>query len=96
MKRSELVEALRERNPNLDKRDGSRIVADVFDIMYKALMNREDVPLLHIGILRSVVAKARTCTNPHTRQQMEVPPKDTVRFKMSKKLKDDLLFTQAK
>lgn len=54
------------------------------------LMEGEKVHLNGVGVLEPVVKKARVCTNPITHEKINVPEKNSVKFKPSKKFIDDL------
>ncbi|MDP9728281.1 HU family DNA-binding protein [Alicyclobacillus sp. TC] len=64
-----------------------RVVQALIETMSDAVSQGERVPLVPFGIFEPVERAARLCRNPKTGEFMEVPAYQSVRFKLSKKLK---------
>ena len=66
------------------------VVSCLFEQVEQAVKNETPVAMGSLGTLKVVRRKARTCRNPQTGEQMQVPEKVTVRFKPSSALSREL------
>ncbi len=90
MTRSELIEKIAERNPNLSLKDIEKIVATVFDEITDALANGDRVELRGFGAFSTKERKPRDGRNPRTGESVTVDSKVVPYFKTGKKLRDML------
>lgn len=86
MTRSELINRLSERNPNLYHRDVERIVTTVFDEISNALSRGDRVELRGFGTFFTKKRDSRQGRNPRTGDAVEVDAKVVPFFKTGKKL----------
>lgn len=90
MTKSELIQYLAERNPNLYLRDLERIVDTIFDEITAALARGERVELRGFGAFSVKSREARTGRNPRTGESVKVAAKHLPFFKTGKELRDHL------
>lgn len=90
MTKSELIQILAEKNPNLYVRDLERIVEAIFDEMTAALARGDRVELRGFGAFSVKKRAARTGRNPRTGQSVQVEAKNLPFFKTGKELRDHL------
>ncbi len=90
MTRSELIEKIAERNPNLSLKDVEKIVATVFDEITDALASGDRVELRGFGAFSTKQRKPREGRNPRTGESVTVDSKVVPYFKTGKKLRDML------
>ena len=59
-------------------------------VIEKALLKGEDVKIGDVGILKTVDVGEKVGRNPQTGKAMKIPPHKTVRFRISKMLKEKM------
>ena len=89
MSRSKLIRKLKEKNPNLSKREIEIILDNFSESIEKSLTDNRKVELRGFGtfFLKKIKEKFAS-RNPKTGELIYVPEKNKVRFRASKKLKD--------
>jgi integration host factor subunit beta len=87
MTKSELIAAVAERI-DVPKSRADSIVNAVFDSMKQALVADERIELRGFGSFSIREYQARTGRNPRTGEEVDVPPKKSVHFKVGKELKE--------
>ena len=87
MTKSELVEMVAERM-DVSRKRAESIVNAVFDSMKQALLDDERVELRGFGSFSIRNYEGRTGRNPRTGEEVEVPPKKSVHFKVGKELRE--------
>lgn len=90
MTKSELIQRLAEKNPNLYLRDIERIVDTVFDQISEALVQGDRVELRGFGAFSIKHRDARMGRNPRTGESVHVPAKRLPFFKAGKALREEL------
>jgi len=90
MTKSELIQNLSERNPQLMLRDIERIVDSFFDEITDALIRGDRVELRGFGAFSIKHRDARTGRNPRTGETVEVAAKRMPFFKTGKALREKL------
>ena len=90
MTKSELIQYLAEKNPNLYLRDLERIVDTIFDEVTAALARGERVELRGFGAFSVKERDARVGRNPRTGDSVKVSAKRLPFFKTGKELRDHL------
>lgn len=73
---------------NLTKKDATTYVKFVVDEVVASLANNDTVDLSGLGKFTITERKARKGINPFTKEEIDIPASNAVRFKPSKSLKD--------
>ena len=81
MKRSELIDALRERFPQLTPEDTKHCVKAILDAMIEALTRNDRIEIRGFGSFRLNYRQPRTGRNPMTGEKVSVPAKYSPHFK---------------
>ncbi|HEY8530424.1 MAG TPA: HU family DNA-binding protein [Paenibacillaceae bacterium] len=87
MNKSELIARVAERT-DMSKKDVTRAVDAVFDIISEALQNGEKVQLVGFGNFEVRERSARRGRNPQTGEEIEIPAGKVPAFRPGKALKD--------
>ena len=66
------------------------IVDAVLKEIYRGILENEKVTFRDFGAFHKVQRRARLATNPYSGEEVKVPAKTVISFKMSQKLKRDL------
>lgn len=90
MTKSELIQRLADKNPQLLQRDIERIVGTIFEEITKALAKGHRVELRGFGAFSIKKREARQGRNPRTGATVSVASKTTPFFKTGKQLRDRL------
>ncbi|MES2907186.1 MAG: integration host factor subunit beta [Pseudomonadota bacterium] len=88
MIKSELIEEIAAKNPNLYQRDVEQIVNTVLDVITDALTRGDRVELRGFGTFSVKERPARTGRNPRTGATVQVEAKRLPAFKPGKELKE--------
>ena len=88
MNKSDLILKILESDPNLFKKDASKIVNVFFDTISEAISRGERVELRGFGVFDVKVREARIARNPKNGQAVAVPAKKVPFFRMGKDMKD--------
>lgn len=86
--RSELIESLAQRYPQLTQADTKLVVTTLLDAMTRALSNGERIEIRGFGSFSVGYRKARKGRNPATGVSVQVPGKHVVRWKAGKEMRD--------
>jgi DNA-binding protein HU-beta len=86
--KSQIATAIAEKN-NLPKRQAVEILETIADLAYKNAKNSFTLPGL--GKLVLVNRKARIGRNPATGEEIKIPAKKVVKFRVAKACKDAVL-----
>lgn len=90
MTRSELVERIAAKMPNLTIREIDGIVNVIFSKLTSALANGDRVEIRGFGAFSVRTRKPRIAINPKNKTKVSVPEKHIVHFKTGKELHDRL------
>lgn len=90
MTRSELVQKLAEKHPDLFLRDIENVVETFFSAVGDALVDGDRVEIRGFGTFSLKRRDPRTGRNPRTGEQVEIEGKSLPYFKAGKALKDRL------
>lgn len=90
MTKSELVEKIASKMPNLTIRDVDKIVSVIFQRLVKALADGDRVEIRGFGAFSVRSRKPRVAINPKNKKSVNVPEKRLVHFKTGKELHDRL------
>ena len=88
MNKSDLILKILETEPNLFKKDASKIVNVFFDTISEAISKGERVELRGFGVFDVKVREARIARNPKNGEAVAVPEKKVPFFRMGKDMKD--------
>ena len=83
--KSKLLKQLADNYPNFLRKDLSKLLDITLNEIENSLKKGERVELRDIFTLETKIQKARISKNPKTNEEVKVPEKKTVQFKMSKK-----------
>jgi integration host factor subunit beta len=86
--RSELVEKIAAKMPNLTIRDIDRIVSVIFDKMSESLAKGDRIELRGFGAFSLHKRNPRIAMNPKNKQKVSVPARNIIHFKTGKELHD--------
>ncbi len=86
MTKSELIERIAAKMPNLTIKDIENIVSVIFDKLTSALANGDRVEIRGFGAFSIRTRKPRIAINPKNKNKVEVPSKNIVHFKTGKEL----------
>jgi len=84
--RSELIEKIAAKMPNLTVKDVESIVSVVFEKLTSALASGDRVEIRGFGAFSVRTRKPRIAINPKNKTKVEVPSKNIVHFKTGKEL----------
>lgn len=87
---NEVAELLEGTEFELKKKDLTVVIDTVFDAIYNALLNGEEVTLGALGKLTTVERAARKGRNPSDGTEIEIPATVVPKYKPSKTIKNDL------
>ena len=88
MNKSDLILKILESEPNLFKKDASKIVNVFFDTISDAISKGERVELRGFGVFDVKHREARIARNPKNGEPVAVPAKKVPFFRMGKEMKD--------
>jgi DNA-binding protein HU-beta len=88
LSKSQIAAAVAEKN-GLTKKQAGEIIESIVDLAYKNAKNSFTLPGL--GKLVLVNRKARIGRNPATGEQIQIPAKRVVKFRVAKAAKDAIL-----
>ena len=90
MSKSQMLAALADKT-GLSKKDVAALMDAMTEMAYKEVKGAGEFTLPGIGKLVKVNRKARMGRNPATGQEIHIPAKTVVKFRVSKAAKDALL-----
>lgn len=88
LSKSQVAAAIAEKN-EISKKQATQILESIADLAYKNAKNSFTLPGL--GKLVLVNRKARLGRNPATGEQIQIPAKRVVKFRVAKAAKDAIL-----
>ena len=84
MVKSELVQKLCNKNPNILRKDIEKILDIIIIEMIEALCRNEAVEIRGFGRFKTVMRKASIGRNPKNSKAVQIPAKKAIKWKMSK------------
>jgi integration host factor subunit beta len=90
MTKSVLIEKVAERVQDLTETQTGMVVDTIFESIKMALVNGDKVEIRGIGSFRLKTKKPRNARNPKTGEQVQVPAKRVMFFKVGKEIKEML------
>ncbi|MBF0345840.1 MAG: integration host factor subunit beta [Nitrospirae bacterium] len=88
MTKSELINVVMEKSPDLTKTQTERIVEEFFNCIIDALKSGDKVEIRRFGNFRLKDRPPRKARNPKTGEIVDVPAKKALHFKMGKELRE--------
>jgi len=88
LNKSDLILKILESEPNLFKKDASKIVNVFFDTISEAISKGERVELRGFGVFDVKERQARIARNPKNGEAVAVPAKKVPFFRMGKDMKN--------
>lgn len=89
MNKGQLLDAVAEA-AGLTKVESGKVVSVVFDVITRVLSEGDKVQITDFGTFSVSIRKARKGMSPATREEIHIPECKIVKFKASKKLKEDV------
>ena len=89
MKKNELVKKVAQKT-GLTKKDVNEVVNATIKTMKEAFKNNEKINFMGFGSFETVIRAPRKARSPRTGKIIKVPKTKTVKFKISRKLKEFL------
>jgi DNA-binding protein HU-beta len=89
MTKPEFVAAVAQ-SADTSKAEAERIINASLDTIAEALKKGDSVQFVGFGTFEVRERQARTGINPKTKEQIKIPAKKAVAFKVGKKLKDSV------
>lgn len=86
MTKSELIEKIAAKNPNLTVKDIDRIVSVIFDSIVDALARDERVEFRGFGAFSVRTRSPRVAKNPRTGEKLSIEARNIPHFKAGKQL----------
>lgn len=90
MTRSELIETIAKKNPNLLLSEIERIVSVIFSSITAALVKGDRVEFRGFGVFSIHKREPRIAQNPRTGDKVKIGDRNIVHFKVGKELHDKL------
>ena len=84
MVRSELLQKMCNLYPNIFRKDMEKVIEIIFIEFTKALCRNENIEIRGFGTYKIAKRKARIGRNPKNSEQIQIPEKRQIRWKMSK------------
>lgn len=84
--RKDLAKAVNEKM-GFSQRSASELVDELFFHLRQALINEEQVKIVHFGTFKVIKKESRIGRNPQTGEAMEISKRSMVSFKPSKELR---------
>jgi DNA-binding protein HU-beta len=88
MNKQELSEKIHAAYDKLGKGESAKLVDDLFEFIIDSLLKNEEVKIAGFGSFVCRTTAERKGINPKTKETITIPAKKSVKFKVSKPLKD--------
>lgn len=86
MTKQEFIALYQEKMEITTKKEAERLVNAFFSTIEEILVNGDDLSVLGFGKFETTTQSARTCRNPKTGEEIKVPEKKVVKFRVGKGL----------
>lgn len=91
MTKSDLIDKIVEKHPNMTKKNIDYIINSVFSSIKDSLKNGDKVEIRGFGSFKIRDKNSKTGRNPKTGSKVEVPEKKVPYFKPGKEIKEELI-----
>ncbi|BCD68042.1 HU family DNA-binding protein [Nitratiruptor sp. YY09-18] len=89
MKKSEFIQAVAQK-AGLSKKDTQAVIDAALEVITEALKKGDDVAFIGFGTFTTSMRAAREAKVPGTNKVVKVPAQRVVKFKVGKKLKEEV------
>ncbi|ERT65293.1 HU family DNA-binding protein [Cetobacterium somerae] len=86
MTKQEFIELYQEKMEVTTKKDAERLVNGFFSTLEEVLVKGDNLSVLGFGKFETTTQSARICRNPKTGEEIKVPEKRVVKFRVGKRL----------
>ena len=86
MTKQEFIALYQEKMEITGKKEAERLVNGFFSTIEEVLVKGDDLSVLGFGKFETTTQSARTCRNPKTGEEIKVPEKKVVKFRVGKSL----------
>ncbi|MCX3067539.1 HU family DNA-binding protein [Cetobacterium somerae] len=86
MTKQEFIALYQKKMEITTKKEAERLVNGFFSTIEEVLVNGDDLSVLGFGKFETTTQSARTCRNPKTGEEIKVPEKKVVKFRVGKGL----------
>ena len=86
MTKQEFIALYQEKMELSSKKESEILVNGFFSTLEEILVKGEELSVIGFGKFEVITQSARTCRNPQTGEQMQVPEKKVVKFRVVKSL----------
>lgn len=90
MTKVDLVKALHERRPELNRVQAGETIDRILDVLKSRIATGERVLITNFGSFEVVARRERRARNPATGDIIRIQPRRTVVFRSARRLEDDL------
>lgn len=91
MTKSDLIDSIVEKHPNMTKKNIDYIINSVFSSIKESLKNGDKVEIRGFGSFKIREKNSKTGRNPKTGSKVDVPEKKVPYFKPGKEIKEELI-----
>lgn len=88
MTKQEFIVLYQEKMDISTKKEAERLVNGLFSTLEEILVKGEELSVVGFGKFETSIQAARVCRNPKTREEIKVPAKKVVKFRVGKVLAD--------
>lgn len=86
MTKQEFISLYQEKMEISTKKEAERLINGFFSTLEEILVNGDDLFVIGFGKFETTTKAARICRNPKTGEEVKVPEKKVVKFKVGKGL----------
>lgn len=86
MTKQEFIALYQEKMEITTKKEAERLINGFFSTLEEVLVKGDDLSVLGFGKFEITTQSARTCRNPKTGEEIKVPEKKVVKFRVGKGL----------
>ena len=86
MTKQEFISLYQEKMEITTKKEAERLVNGFFSTLEEVLVKGDDLSVLGFGKFETTTQSARICRNPKTGEEIKVPEKKVVKFRVGKGL----------
>ncbi|MGL5351021.1 MAG: HU family DNA-binding protein [Cetobacterium sp.] len=86
MTKQEFIALYQEKMEIATKKEAERLMNGFFSTLEEVLVNGDNLSVLGFGKFETTTQSARTCRNPKTGEEIKVPEKKVVKFRVGKGL----------
>lgn len=86
MTKQKFISLYQEKMEISTKKEAERLINGFFSTLEEILVNGDDLSIIGFGKFETTTKAARVCRNPKTGEEVKVPEKKVVKFKVGKGL----------